>query len=183
MNQDLKKDLQLIGKIKDAHGLKGEVLIIIFSKDYSPWLKLEQIYISPDENIPARNMKVLGIRHAAVGLIVRLDQLTDRTPAEKLKGELVFVSKELLKAKEGERIFLREILNFKVFDKKNLIGEISGFSSNGPQDLLLVTRTEKENPIQIPFVEAFIVNLDFKAKILKMDLPEGLLEVNEGRED
>ena len=175
------KNLHLIGKIKEAHGLKGELLLIIFSKDYSPWLKLKRIYLAADDKSQEAEMKVLNIRKTSQGLVVRLENLIDRTPAEKLRGYLAFVPEELAKSKSGERIFLREILNFEVFNRDELIGKITNFSSNGPQDLLLVSHSNFQKPIEIPFVEAFIVKLDFSKKTLRMDLPEGLIEVNEGR--
>jgi 16S rRNA processing protein RimM len=66
-------------------------------------------------------------------------------------------------------------LNFQVYNFQNLIGAIVGFSSNGPQDLIVVNYNGKD--IEIPFVEAFICDLDFDHKKLMMELPEGLLDL------
>ncbi|MEQ1723852.1 MAG: hypothetical protein ABL930_11800, partial [Pseudobdellovibrio sp.] len=57
------------------------------------------------------------------------------------------------------------------------IGTIRGFSSNGPQDLLLVSSGSKE--FEIPFVKQFVLHVDFKNKVIKTHLPEGLLEIND----
>jgi ribosomal 30S subunit maturation factor RimM len=50
------------------------------------------------------------------------------------------------------------------------------FSSNGPQDLLVVDY--KGNKVDIPFVEAFISKIDFELQIVSMNLPPGLIEVS-----
>ena len=54
-----------------------------------------------------------------------------------------------------------------------LVGTVLSLSSNGPQDLLVVGERE----FLIPFVEAFILEIDFPNRKIFMDLPEGLLDV------
>ncbi len=178
-----KSQLQLIGKIKDAHGIQGELLLIIFSKAHEPWLKLQEVFLAPDEKQTPALQKIQSLRNAKLGLIVRFPGVLTRNQAEALKGQLVFVAVESFKSQPGERLFLREILGFEVFDNGRLIGKISGFSSNGPQDIILIHQPGQRAPVEIPFVEDFIVKLDQKNKILKMDLPEGLIEVNSSPSD
>lgn len=91
----------------------------------------------------------------------------------------VYIPESLIVAEEGEGIFLKQILNFKVIapDEKQL-GEIVGFATNGAQDLLRLKTAAGEEAL-IPFVDAFIVNIDFDKQTVKMDLPQGLLNLEE----
>jgi 16S rRNA processing protein RimM len=113
--------------------------------------------------------------------LLSLKSISDRTAAEKLIGNLVSIPSNLLKSKKGEMIFLSEILNFKVFDGKNEVGEIISFSSNGPQDLLVVKGEKHQS--EIPFVEAFIKKIDYENRLIKMDLPEGLINLDDEDEE
>ena len=58
-----------------------------------------------------------------------------------------------------------------------LLGPISDILSNNGQWLLNVISLNKKN-ILITFHEDFIISIDKKRKIVVMDIPEGLLEIN-----
>jgi 16S rRNA processing protein RimM len=110
------------------------------------------------------------------GIIVKAAEILDRTMAENVEHLEFYIEESLLVSKPGETIFLSEIKNFKVKDvDQKVIGEIVDFSSNGAQDLLVVDVNGKK--IEIPFVEAFIKKIDFKHQSIVMDLPEGLLDI------
>jgi 16S rRNA processing protein RimM len=168
------QEMQLIGKVKDAHGLRGDVFVIFFSKDYS-WIDLlEEFHV---EDTPYEVLKAAPHKD---GLKVQLKGVTDRNQSEALVGKQIYLPADFFfsKAEEGG-MFLAEIKNFKVIDKTlGEIGTITAFSSNVAQDLLVVTSANNKI-VEIPFVDDFIVEIDRDHKVLQMDLPEGLLEINE----
>ncbi|PIS11497.1 MAG: 16S rRNA processing protein RimM [Bdellovibrio sp. CG10_big_fil_rev_8_21_14_0_10_47_8] len=168
-----------VGKIKSAHGLKGELSVFVFSGEASWLKKLKQFGLGIDhENDLQRQIvsyTVDGARQTPTGLILKTLEIEDRTQAEKLKGQIFYIPEELLRSQAGETIFLHEIEGFQLIDVvSGQGGIISGFSSNGVQDLLVVTR-EDGRQVEIPFVAPFIVKIDFKSETLQMKLPEGLL--------
>lgn len=170
----IQKDLRLIGKIKAAHGLRGEVFIIFFSKDYSWADRIQNIFVENKE------FKVLKANQHKDGLIVKLDGVTDRNLSDALIGQQIFLPTSFFKNKsdDDDRLFLVEIENFKVIDQKlGLVGVISGFSSNTAQDLLVVT-SDTGKHYEIPFVNEFVIEINRDDRVLFMDLPEGLLEIN-----
>lgn len=170
-----------VGKIKDAHGLKGDLYVLIFSKDTS-WLKqLTTFALGPDES----NLKTYTVEKAKVfkdGLMLKPKDVTDRNQSEALKGQMFYIPEELLVSDEGETIFLDEILNFDFYSGDENIGVITGFSSNGFQDLLIVKKTKDQKDAEVPFVEDFIENIDFENRRVIMNLPEGLLDLTEEKE-
>lgn len=166
--------MRLIGKIKDAHGLRGDVFIIFFSKDYS-WIDLiDEVYI---EEIPYEVIKAAEHKD---GLKVQLKGVTDRNQSEALIGKQIYLPADFFFTQdEDEGMFLTEIEKFKVIDKTaGEVGIITGFSSNTAQDLLVVTSVSGQI-FEIPFVGAFIVEIDHENKTIQMDLPEGLLDLNQ----
>lgn len=174
-----------VGKVKDAHGIKGELYLLLFSGE-AAWLEAFQagkrsLHLLHEATGERKSLAVKSLRFHKNGLIAKTEDLTDRNAAEALIGWLFEIPQDLLVSAPGEAIYLREISGFKVITKAlGEVGEIVGFGSNTAQDLLLV-RT-KTGDFEIPFVEAFVEKIDYPAKMIFLDLPEGLLGESEGDE-
>lgn len=160
-----------VGKIKDAHSLKGEMFALIFSKDISWAEELEECQIG------SQTYKIQRWKPYKEGLLLKVVGVEDRTAAEKLKGQMFSIPQDLLESEQGETIFLSEILDFQIIDPSGkVLGKISGFSNNVAQDLLIVEKADG-GQAEIPFVEDFIVEIDFDNKKIEMDLPEGIWDL------
>lgn len=172
-------NLKLVGKIKDAHGIKGELYVLIFSKDTSWHKELKTFVIAKDESRSgSRALTIEKAKPHKDGLIIKTKEINDRNQSEAIKGQLFFISEDLLSSDDGETIYLSEIEGFEVQAEDGaVIGEIEGFSTNNIQDLLVVNTGKKT--VEIPFVEAFIVDIDYEAEVIVMDLPPGLLTLDE----
>lgn len=179
-----------VGRVKDAHGLKGELFITLFAGE-AAWLKkLKTLRLikpgidsmqAPALNAEAKELTVKSARSHKNGIIVISPEIKGRNEAETWKGWWLEIPRQFLIANRGEQIFLIEIQNFNVHvSGKGVIGPITGFSSNGAQDLLLVKTAQGE--FEIPFVEAFVTKIDYDNKVVEMDLPEGLLGEETGDE-
>ena len=168
----MKKEIH-VGKVLDAHGIRGDIYCIVFSGDASWVDQLETLKLGTEV------FKINRIKEFKKGFIASLEGFSDRNRAESYKGREVWVDEKLFVSEDGEALFLKEILGFEVHDKHlGAIGKITGFSSNGMQDLLVIS--EK---IEVPFVKEFVLNMDFDKKIISTVLPEGLLEINEPDEN
>lgn len=166
--------MKLVGKVKDAHGMRGELYVLIFSGDTSWVDRLDSFLLQRDDFGDNKEFKVKKVKPSKKGIIISSEGIKDRTQAEALIGAQFLVPNEIFISKKGETIFLSEILNFSLMDedKKN-IGKISGFSSNGVQDLLIVKNETGEH--LVPFVAPWIMDIDFKNHSVQMNLPPGLL--------
>ncbi len=157
-----------IGRFAKPLALKGA---LTFSSNIDlPQRKLKELDILLNGEF--RRLQIQSIREHSRGLQVQFKEITDRNQSESLQGAHLFGSPDLFVSAPGESIYLREILGFEVLDlshNQNL-GRIESISSNGPQDLLVVG----EKSILTPFVDAFIVEVDFPNRTIRMNLPEGL---------
>ncbi len=167
---------RLVGKIKQAHGLRGEVYILIFSKDISWIKKLKEVNLS--QSGKTKTLKVLKVKPFKDGLIATLDSVIDRNQSEALEGSEVWLDSKLFKSEPTETPYLVEVQNFSVFDRTlGAIGKVTDFSFNGSQDLLVVT-SDEGSVFEIPFVDQFVLKIDSDQKVLSVDLPEGLVDIN-----
>lgn len=163
----------IIGKIKDAHGLKGEVYVLVFSKDVSWRKKLKKIKLK--SLMTEQDYDVVTHKVHKEGLILKLKDIEDRNQSEALKGFEVLIPSELLVSQKGETIYLKEILGFAVFLKDQCVGHVENFSSNGPQDIVVIRN--EDILFEVPFVEPFIVDINFIEKKLFMDFPPELMDL------
>jgi 16S rRNA processing protein RimM len=160
------------GWVKDAHGLKGELYIQLFAKK-ADWLSsFKEFWLRPKAGGNLEAFPVVHSKPHRDGLIVRTAQIIDRTQAEKYKGFTFLIPNSYLQAQAGDTIFLKQVLGFTVKDGEREVGIIEGFSTNGAQDLLNVKSASKE--VLIPFVSAFIKQIDFDNRVVIMELPAGL---------
>ncbi len=183
---EAQRDFWQIGKVTGAQGVRGEVFVHLFAGEahWLPLLKEAQFAGDSWQGGAEHTLKVRTKRvhrkQGRAGLILALEGLTDRDQAEALlKGKFLYVPDEFLRAPEGEEPYLREFLDLKLLNPAgDLIGVVRGFSSNGPQDLLEVHSGSGEVHL-IPLIKSWIVSRDADKGELVMDLPEGLLDIQE----
>lgn len=172
-------DLLKIGKIKEPFGLKGHVRVFLFSDDYSWFDQITKIYVSI--NGKREDLTIENFRLEAKGAVVLFKEIKDRNRAEDIVGSELYLEKTFFKSSDHDKPFLIELLNFKVIDKAvGEIGYVQSFNSNGAQDLLVVALASQQDVlVEIPFVDDYVVKLDRKSKVIEMELPEGLLDINQ----
>ena len=172
---NLKNEFRTVGKVKDAHGLKGELYVVLFAGE-AAWLKqLKTLRLRKNEAATeALELTVKSARVHKGGLIVTTQELKDRNASEALKGYVLDIPSSFLVSNKGEDLYLSEIDGFTVHIKgREDTGRIVGFSSNTAQDLLIVEM--KHGTFEIPFVKAFVESMNHGAREMTLDLPLGLL--------
>jgi len=165
----------LLGRITKVSGYEGAVTV-----------KLEKIFT---ENIPQMESVFLEIEGRPVPFFI---SNLEYSGADILKLWFDgYNSIDKISEFTGCRIFLtsapdgdsqkeddQNLIGYAIFaPENNLLGSISEIISNNGQWLLNVVFLNKKN-ILIPFHEHFIISIDKKKKIVVMDIPEGLLEIN-----
>jgi 16S rRNA processing protein RimM len=174
-----------VGWVKSAHGISGELYIQLYA-DNPDWEDTaERLYLLPKNQTSASNpvdkfieLDEFKIKPHKDGVILRTPLIKDRNRAEELKGATVYVTEDALVAEEEDQIFLHELLGFSVLDKGGkVLGNVEDFSTNGMQDLLVVKLWNSKSAL-IPLVEAYLVEIDYEAKTMQMDLPPGLLDLD-----
>lgn len=175
---DTPSELVKVGKIIDAHALKGEVYLLSFAKDIS-WLEkgISLVLESPKLGNTPRDYNVVTFRPFKDGALIKFEGIDNRNQSEEIKGSIVFTGDDSFVSEPGETIFLREVLNFEIQDQdKTSLGKVTSFNSNGTQDLLVIT---KDNfSYEVPFVDDFIVEILFEQSIVVMNFPLDLMDIN-----
>jgi 16S rRNA processing protein RimM len=112
-------------------------------------------------------------------LVLKFQGVETISDAELLIGaELQLPSSERAELEPGWT-YLSDLIGCTVFDGKREIGPIEDVSFGAGEAPLLVVKSGKKLPYEIPFADAFLEKVDVEQKQIRMRLPEGLLEVNE----
>ena len=166
-----------MGYIKEAHGIRGEVLAPIPSQQW-PWAQSDVVVtlIERGSDKISHELTIEKFRPHKKALLIKFKEVNDRNSAELLKGHGLYLPKDDFIAPSGETPFLRELLGFEVFEKGTLIGRVVGFMDNGAQDLLRVKDANEKGEHLIPFLEVFVTSVDYEQGRIETDLPEGLIE-------
>ncbi|MCX6326211.1 MAG: ribosome maturation factor RimM [Bacteroidia bacterium] len=165
----------LLGRITKVNGYEGAVTV-----------KLEKLF---SENIPQMESVFLEIEGRSVPFFISDSEYTG-ADILKLKFE-GYDSIEKISEFTGCRVFLttsshasnqtediQSLKGYKVLIQGNIIlGSITEVIPNPGQWMLNII-SAKNKDVLIPFHEHFIVNIDKKKKIIVMNIPEGLTEIN-----
>lgn len=174
------KVLRIIGKTHSAQGLQGH-LFVLLRAETPPWIKKWKTLIlsasEAEEGLQEYEIvqKREHSKQGKTGWVLKLKNIDNKDASDALQKHFIWIPESFLTSKKGEQIFLREIENFLVIDKeRGEVGPIVGFASNGAQDLIQIQTPS--GTYDVPLVQPFIEKIDYEAKKIFMDIPQGLLE-------
>jgi 16S rRNA processing protein RimM len=128
-----------------------------------------------------RDVKIEDLWPHKSSLVLKFQGIETINDAEPFVGaELQLPSSERANLEAGWT-YLSDLIGCTVFDGQQEIGAIEDVQFGAGEAPLLVVRNKDGKaklPYEIPFAEAFLEKLDLKQKQVRMNLPEGLLEVN-----
>lgn len=180
----LRFDLR-IGRTLRAHGLAGDVVVQLFRA--RPWEADRQADHRCEPPVPVElvfrdhTSEVVGLTRVKfvrpTTAVVHLDGVDDREGAERVAHAFVDVDprhppEPLTDALD--RLFGASVVDA---DTGEALGEVTRFLDTAAHPLLVLSDDETR---LIPYVEAFVVRIDQddRGPIIRVRLPEGLLEVN-----
>lgn len=173
-----------IGKIVNAHGIRGEVKVISYSDDPDRFEMLETIMVkdAKDAKKGAAEYYIEDVRYKAGSVILKLEGVDDRNAAEALKECFVYMDEDDLPELEEGQFYVRDIAGFDVVSEDGRkIGVLKDVRTNTAQDLYIVSRKDDEgrdaSDLMIPGVDEFILDIDTAEGAITVRLPEGLEDI------
>ncbi|MFZ0479293.1 MAG: ribosome maturation factor RimM [Terriglobales bacterium] len=120
-------------------------------------------------------------------LVLKFEGVETISDAEELKGAELQVPRGERAELEPGWTYLSDLIDCSVFDGEREIGRVTDVVFGAGEAPLLVVHSEKDHgakqspadlPYEIPFADAYLVSVDVQHKVVRMRLPEGLLDVN-----
>ena len=174
-----------LGRIQEAWGIKGWVRILPHSADTSALFESSEWFLQPPEARFARGfsafaggvrVKVAEIKAHSDGIVARIEGLDDRNGAEALKGVRIYLPRSAFPATPEGEYYWVDLIGLTVVNRDGVhLGVVRDLMPTGPNSVLVMEYTEmvdgKEQSAErmIPFVAAYIHDVDLKARRITAD--------------
>lgn len=190
----------LLARILRPQGRKGEVLADLFTDFPSRFAQHPQIYLAPAgfaESDSAQSESTLQpaeiISHwvptgrNAGRVVLHFAAIDTISQAEILVGKEVVVPSDARIPLEEGAVYISDLIGCALHDRDTLLGTVADIqflvSADGSHRLddaapLLVVRTGDGAEVLVPFARSYTRAIDIAAKTIRMDLPEGLADLN-----
>ena len=161
----------LIGKITTAHGIRGMVKVQSYVEDET-LLETDALFTS-EEGAKTLSLKLKNpIKDF---WLAEVKGVTDRNAAEALRGTELYIDRNALPEADEDEYYIEDMKGMKVVDGQgNDIGIILDIVNYGASDLIDIRPANGGQTFYLPFTDNIVLDVDFEAGIVKVEMPEGI---------
>ena len=169
------EDCYLVGQVRKAHGIKGEVKAYFDVDHLEEYLDMESVYLLKDDKLTPffiEQFRTSGADHA----LLRFRGVFDRTQAESLYGMDMFLPLDTLPELDAGQFYYHEVIGYTVEDENlGTLGKVKDFYETPHQDLMVMLYQGIET--LIPTNHQIVIEADQERKVVLTRLPEGFLDI------
>ena len=153
-------DAVLLARVVSAHGLKGEVKLKIFTEEPEALQSYGRLNAGD-----GRELEISSLRAGKSGeALVQFKGFSDRSAAESLKGEDLYVPRSALPDTDTEEYYHADLIGLRAEDENgNLLGDIVAVQNFGAGDVIEIARENAES-LFVAFTREMVPIVDLDAK-------------------
>lgn len=158
-----------VGQIVNTHGLKGEVKV-------NPWTDFPEVYSSFEGVFTndGTEYKINGIKYQKGCVLLKLDGVDNIDDAEKMRGNTLYVPRELFDSLPENTYLIADIIGLAVKDSDTVYGVISDVITTGSNDVYIV-KGESYPQLLIPAIKDVVKEINIEKGYVLVDIPKGLI--------
>ena len=162
------------GKITRPHGLKGEVVLIPFSRRPDNLPGISHIYVERKNSREPEMMAVSACRLQKGAAVVKLKGVDSIDDAEELRGAAVLVDTDELEGLEEDEYYWFDLIGLGVYTEDGaFVGKVEDLIDRAEQSVLIVRNAGAET--LIPLAEPIIKEIDLESSKIVITPVDGLL--------
>ena len=170
----MNEELVAVAKITKSRGLRGELIADVLTDFPGRFEELETV-IALLPNGERRELKIEKFWFQKERVILKFAGFDSIETAETLRGAEICIPESEAVELDTDEFFDWELENCEVETVEGeKIGRVKEIMRTGGTEILVVQGAEKD--YLIPFAEAICPEVDVENKLIRVDLPEGLLE-------
>lgn len=169
-----KEDCYFLGKITRKHGLAGNVILKLDTNQPEMYHKLESLLVEINgllvpffvdkQQWQKTDSKIISFKNSTETLV------------EQSIGKDVFLPLSTLPPLSGKKFYYHEVIGFEIREEDGKsCGNIVSINDQTAQNYFILNLAGKE--IIIPIIRDWILEVNREDKFIKMQLPEGLMDV------
>ena len=164
-----------VGKLNKSFGTKGQIKVVV-TKAYESDLRAADVWFidKGGEIVP---YFVDGLEDAA-NLLVKFEDIDSPEATKKISGGAILLRTKDVTVNEDPKQdnSLNKLVGFEVHTEEFFIGTIISIEEY-PQQMMAFIRLAEGEEIMVPLSPAFIVDIDVEQRIVDMNLPDGMVDV------
>lgn len=177
MNSETTGELITLARVVKTQGRHGEVAAEIHSDVPGRFAAGMMLWALPKAG-SRREVEVEDLWPHKGLLVLKFRAVDSISDAELLVGaELQVPRGERAKLEQGWN-YVSDLIGCTVLDKAREIGRVEEVQFGAGEAPLLVIANEAGEKIEVPFAEAYLDGVDIEQHRVRMNLPEGMLEIN-----
>jgi len=165
--------LLVVGRIGKAHGIRGEVLVVVRTDDPEERFVPGAVFVTASGKLTLESLRWHQGR-----VIAQFEGVHDRDHAESLRGtELQIDSASLAAPDDPDEFHDHQLIGLRVVSVDGAdLGSVARIDHAPASDLIVLDKTGGGTAL-IPFVRQMVPTVDLAGDRVVVDLPEGLLDL------
>jgi 16S rRNA processing protein RimM len=163
--------LLAVGKLRHAHGVRGEILMEVFTDFPDRLVPGTILYLSTETN----PLKLTKCRPHREGLLMTFEGYSTPEEVGLLRNQILYVKTEDRPPLPDGEYYHHQLLNLHVITDTGIsVGTVKEILETGASDVLVI-RPENGAEVLIPIVEPFVQGIDLAKREITVHTIPGLL--------
>jgi 16S rRNA processing protein RimM len=169
-----------VGRVVKAHGVTGELIVEVRTDDPELRFASGAVLRAKGSDRREHNYAIETVRPHGNRLLVRLSGVADRNAADALRGSVFVIdSADLPRIDEADTYYDHQLEGLRVRTTAGCeIGVVAEVLHTAAGELLAVNRDEG-GELLVPFVSAIVTSVSLEDRVVDIDPPDGLLELED----
>ncbi len=171
-----KDDCFELGIISKLFSFKGEVILFLDSDQPEHYYDLDMVFLEINGQLVPYFVEKSAVHNKANQLRVRFDTVDDEDGAKRIVKKKAYLPLAELPQLKDDQFYYHEVKGFIMHDQDDQkIGKVLDIIENPANTLAEVQYNFSE--ALIPLNDQSFISIDKANKIIKVNIPEGLLEI------
>ncbi len=172
--EESKEDLLLVGRVARAHGNRGQVIVNLETDFPEERFKVGEVLLVGPE---AAARVIRAVRFHQGRPVIALQGIDTMSDAEALAGAELKISASSIAPLPAGVFYRHDLVGCEVRDSSGtLIGQVTAVEGAIERSRLVVTGDRGE--VLIPLVADICTSVDTERRVIVVNPPEGLIELN-----
>lgn len=164
----------VVGRVRRAWGVKGQLSVDWYDGSCPVKIGCDNIFLESKGAGTLSGFVISGDRPHGDHSVITLEGLSAPEEALEFRGSEIWVEKDKLPGLKNNEFYTYQLIEMRVETADGeYLGEIAEIISTGSNDVYVVRNGERE--IMIPAVDDVVKKVDVAAKIMVVELIEGLI--------
>jgi len=164
-----------LGKITKKFSFRGEVIIFLDTDSPEFYYNIKKLFINLNNVLTPFDISSVK-PNKSNRIRVKINGINTENDTNKLIDKEIYLPIKSLPKTDENSFYYHEIIGYSVLDQDSKkVGNITAVNDQSPQHLFQINAYGKKT--LIPINDKLIIKVDKKNKIIKMDLPDGILDI------